>query len=123
MNQNKIFPFLIALIVLVVALGVVIAQSNQKEKYVPSKTEGTSELVAPITDTKTSTTPTTPITPTPVVSKPTPKPTTPTPTPTKPAVNSYTLAQGAIHNRQSDCWTTINGGVYNVTPFIDNTVN
>lgn len=27
----------------------------------------------------------------------------------------YTLAQVAEHNKQSDCWTAINGKVYNVT--------
>jgi cytochrome b involved in lipid metabolism len=31
---------------------------------------------------------------------------------------TYTLAQVAMHNSASDCWTTINGSVYNITPFI-----
>lgn len=30
----------------------------------------------------------------------------------------YTLAQVATHKTPSDCWTTINGGVYDVTPWI-----
>ena len=30
----------------------------------------------------------------------------------------YTLAQVAAHNNKSNCWTTINGGVYNVTSWI-----
>ncbi|MEN9524568.1 MAG: hypothetical protein RL536_637 [Candidatus Parcubacteria bacterium] len=32
---------------------------------------------------------------------------------------SYTLAEVAKHNKSTDCWTTINGGVYNVTPWIE----
>jgi cytochrome b involved in lipid metabolism len=38
------------------------------------------------------------------------------------AVTSYTLAQIAPHNSQGDCWTAINGGVYNlnVNNFINN---
>ncbi len=33
---------------------------------------------------------------------------------------SYTLAQVSTHNNGSDCWTAINGGVYNVTSWVDN---
>ena len=31
---------------------------------------------------------------------------------------TYTLAQLAEHSSASDCWTAINGSVYNLTPFI-----
>ena len=31
---------------------------------------------------------------------------------------TYTLADVQKHNSQGNCWTTINGGVYNVTPWI-----
>ena len=31
---------------------------------------------------------------------------------------SYTLSDVAPHNIASDCWTAINGNVYNITPFI-----
>jgi cytochrome b involved in lipid metabolism len=30
----------------------------------------------------------------------------------------YTLADIATHNSESDCWSTINGGVYNLTTWI-----
>ncbi len=32
---------------------------------------------------------------------------------------TYTLAQVMTHKIRTDCWTTINGGVYNVTTWID----
>jgi cytochrome b involved in lipid metabolism len=31
---------------------------------------------------------------------------------------TYTMAEVATHNNKSNCWTTINGGVYNVTSWI-----
>ena len=31
----------------------------------------------------------------------------------------YTLAEVMTHNKKADCWTTINGGVYEVTSWID----
>lgn len=31
---------------------------------------------------------------------------------------SYTLSQVATHNTAQDCWTTISGGVYNLTAWI-----
>ncbi|MEI6363220.1 MAG: cytochrome b5 domain-containing protein [Actinomycetes bacterium] len=61
-------------------------------------------------------------TPTPTVTAtptPTPTPTvtaTPTPTPTPTAtVASFTLAQVATHNTIANCWTAINGSVYNLS--------
>lgn len=35
-----------------------------------------------------------------------------------PTVQTYTLAQVAAHNSPSDCWTAINGSVYNLTSFV-----
>ncbi len=34
------------------------------------------------------------------------------------STKSYTLAQVAAHNKESDCWLTIEGKVYDVTAFI-----
>ncbi len=57
------------------------------------------------------------VTPTPNPT-PTPQPNpTPSPTPT-PTVTSYTLAQVATHNTASNCWSVVNGGVYNLTSWI-----
>jgi cytochrome b involved in lipid metabolism len=33
-------------------------------------------------------------------------------------MGSYTLDQVAMHKTQTDCWTAINGKVYNLTPFV-----
>lgn len=33
---------------------------------------------------------------------------------------TYTLAQVKKHNTEKDLWMAINGGVYNVTDFLDN---
>lgn len=43
-----------------------------------------------------------------------------TPTTATPAANgqTYTLAVVSKHNNKADCWTTIDGGVYNVTAWI-----
>ncbi len=32
--------------------------------------------------------------------------------------SSYTLAQVTTHNSQTDCWTVVNGSVYNITSYI-----
>jgi cytochrome b involved in lipid metabolism len=34
------------------------------------------------------------------------------------AGTQYTVSQVSKHNKKSDCWTSINEGVYNVTPWI-----
>lgn len=65
-------------------------------------------------------------TPTPTPT-PTPKPTqttiqtpTPTPTPTQTqAPNTFTLAQIAAHSSSSSCYSAINGGVYDLTNWIN----
>lgn len=36
-----------------------------------------------------------------------------------PTANDYTLADVSKHNSASSCWAAINGGVYDVTTFID----
>src|SRR5689334_21727949 len=33
--------------------------------------------------------------------------------------DTYTLADVAAHSTKSNCWTAVNGNVYDVTPFID----
>lgn len=57
--------------------------------------------------------------------KPTPKPApvpmptpVPTPTPAPTGPKSYTMAEVAKHKTQSDCWSAIDGSVYNLTTWI-----
>ena len=64
--------------------------------------------------------------PLPVVEpKPTPKPAptptpapAPAPTPAPTGPKSYTMAEVALHKSQSDCWSVVDGGVYNLTSWI-----
>lgn len=69
---------------------------------------------------------TTYISQTPVVVSPAPIPTATTTTPTSPqipktpSVATYTLADVAQHATGTDCWTAINGSVYNITSFVPN---
>ncbi len=44
----------------------------------------------------------------------------PSTTTTVPQTTTYTLADIAKHAVKADCWTTINGSVYNLTSFIPN---
>ncbi len=57
------------------------------------------------------------------VVKPTPVPTpTPTPapvTPTPTGESSYTLAQIKPHDSATTCWSAVNGGVYDLTDWVD----
>ncbi len=59
-----------------------------------------------------------------ITTKPTPAPTPVTPTETKTPVaeikpkDVYTLAEVAVHNSQASCWTTIEGKIYDLTPYI-----
>lgn len=48
---------------------------------------------------------------------PTPVPPAPTPAPA-PTAKGYTLTQVAAHKSSSDCWSAINGKVYDLTDFI-----
>jgi cytochrome b involved in lipid metabolism len=56
-----------------------------------------------------------------MMQKPMPAPITAT-TPTSPAQpeGKYTLADVQAHNSQASCWTTINGGIYDLTSWISN---
>jgi cytochrome b involved in lipid metabolism len=48
-----------------------------------------------------------------------PATTNPTSSPTTmDATKTYMMSEVAVHNTATDCWTTIDGGVYNVTEFV-----
>lgn len=93
MNQNKAVPIIITSIVIIgVALMVFARPSKEKTEEAPSVVQ--QEQVSEST-------------------LPTQNPTTPSS-----SAKSYTMETVATHNTQSDCWTTINGSVYNVTSWI-----
>ncbi|MDP2668375.1 MAG: cytochrome b5-like heme/steroid binding domain-containing protein [bacterium] len=124
---------------LVLGMGTFVYVTKQPP-YVPvedtqrSSSAGASEPIAPTpaqsptptptlpTPTKTTVTPT-PVAPTPTSTAsvtPTPTPTasvTPAPTPTS---SGITLAQVAMHNSRTSCWSAINGNVYDLTSWIPN---
>jgi cytochrome b involved in lipid metabolism len=97
--QNKSTSIIIGIIIIILII-VAIALSAQRTDTPPGTVEPTG-TAAPFDIS-------TPTTTSPVVG-------TSTATTT---MKSYTLAEITMHSTQQDCWTTINGGVYNVTPFI-----
>lgn len=95
--------------IIIVAIVVVILAQPKKNSVTPVTTEPattttdtTSVTSAPHETTNPSTTMPTPA--------PAPKPT--------PAAGTYTMAQIATHNDKTSCWTTIQGGVYDLTAWI-----
>jgi cytochrome b involved in lipid metabolism len=87
--NNKI-SFALGLLTILISVGVVVAQHS-------SKPVDTATYTPPVVTTPTGT------------KVPTTNPTTP---------NSYTMATVATHNTSSNCWTAVNGSVYNVTSWI-----
>lgn len=97
MNQNKSLPFIIGIIVILIAVIVVFAGRSEKEELpVVENTEQTATVVQPNEQ------------------KETPK--------KEPVVTAtpgtYTMATVTTHNSVSSCWTVINGNVYDVTSWI-----
>ena len=43
---------------------------------------------------------------------------TPTPTPTKPVAKFFSKIDTASHNKESDCWTYVDGKVYDITVWL-----
>ncbi len=97
MKKSKSTPFIIGAIVVLMSLGIVFAQRSSKDSDAPLYNNG-NETTTNTTNTTTNNTVTSGNTST---------------------TSTYTLADVAKHNNRSNCWTTINGGVYNVTPWID----
>jgi cytochrome b involved in lipid metabolism len=96
MNTNKTIGIIVGAVI-VIAGAFVIVQSQQKDTddAYSMPTSAPSESINPSAG----------------------KPSTGTPKPTTTA-GTYTAAQVATHSNASDCWTIVNGGVYNVTSWI-----
>lgn len=70
------------------------------------------------TPTTTAAAPTPVVAPTPEPSTPTPAPSPATPTPAAPAPGTYTMEDVAKHAVESDCWSVVNGQVYDLTSWV-----
>lgn len=93
MNSNKKTPIIIAILVIVIALGIVWAQNSNKQKNQTKSDDSTVVIPSENSDTQ---------------------------NPTKPSSPSgYSLATVESHNSTSSCWTVINGNVYDVTSWIN----
>lgn len=77
-------------------------------------TESTAQT--PVENTENNT-PETPILPAPENTLPQEPPVTTLPEEPLPSVETFSLAEIAPHNTTSDCWTTIEGKVYNISEF------
>ena len=98
MQNNKLFPIIIGVVVVLVAGLVFFSNSNKNSENnteVNVKDVGTSMLV-PVNNEDGSA----PVNEMIVVE------------------NSYTLAQISTHSTDTDCWTTINGGVYDLGAWV-----
>lgn len=90
MNTNKKTPIIIGLIIVLAVVGIVLSQRGPKKG-------ATVETSTPVTTSPENTTPS-------------------VTAPKEPS--GYTLATVALHNKSSDCWTTVDGSVYDVTSWI-----
>lgn len=96
MNTNKTIGIIVgAIIVIAATFAIVKSQHADTDDAYREPTSAPSESINPSTAQ--------------------PSPTTPKPTTT---AGTYTTAQVATHNNASDCWTIVNGAVYNVTSWI-----
>ncbi len=99
-NKTKIISIII---VLTLVLGILYLY---KQNQAPLTNPYTNETSAPLEQLNTNGIDTKPVVTTPP----------PTNTPTK--IAGYTIEDVSKHNHKLDCWTAVNGSVYNVTPWI-----
>lgn len=117
--NNRYIIMLIALFIIIG--GLVYVFNKPKEVLAPAPQPvpvATSTIQTAVPATTTAATTTKPVVtpkPTPVTAKPTP---TPTPTPTTPTVKTYTLAEISTHADKTNCWTAVDGNVYDVTAYV-----
>lgn len=108
MNKKTIAMIVISLVVIVFAI---IAASKNNTELIP---EGVESVISGNTETSEIGTTNQTTTTKPVVTKPT---TTTTAT-TAPTAKTFTIAQVATHNSEANCYSAINGNVYDLTAFI-----
>ncbi len=97
--QNKFIYA--ALLILLVGGGFLFFRSGEELEYGDSTPNPSTQQDNATTTTATATT------------------TTPTSTTTPATQNKFSLSQVSSHKSRTDCWVTVNGGVYNLTTWID----
>ena len=112
-------PFII---VLLIAAGIITVSWFGYSKLAATSAENAAKLAAEDLPLPVAETPeVAPVVVTPPAATPTVVPTapvvTPTPAPVTRKPGTYTMADVAKHNNKADCWTAINGLVYNVTNY------
>ncbi len=120
MNLSSRTVGAIAGIILVIGAGWIV-YSGRPVMQQPQTTPAVAEPVVntPPVQEPTPTPTTTATAPAPVAT-PTPEPSTPTPAPTPaaPAPGTYTMEDVAKHAVESDCWSVVNGQVYDLTSWV-----
>lgn len=115
MAQNKGIPIVVGFLVVLVSTSLAFVQAREsiaRRAQMASKASVLNTAKVPTT----SATPSASVPGLAVTSAPVTAPAQPA-APTK-SVTTFTLAQVALHDTASDCWTTVNGGVYDLTSWI-----
>lgn len=92
---KKIIISIVVAVIIIQALIVVIIMST--DKPAPTPVNSTNDVTNSVTNNTTTIS-----------------------TDTSKSDKTYTLADISKHKTTSDCWTTVNGGVYDLTPFVNN---
>ncbi len=114
--MKKFTPFLMGIGAIAISLSVVFIQysaKKEKEEFPNYQSQTLNQNQSTVSGSKISDTTSTTKPTTSVKQNPTSAPSA------SPSPSSYTMADVAKHNKSSDCWTVINGGVYNVTSWIN----
>lgn len=112
MNKNIIVGIVAVVIFLGGTIFILSRNGNGTQNTVNTPASTSTAQTNTATTTKTTTTTTTTTT---VVPKTLPVIITPAPAP---APTSFTMVQVQMHNSKSDCWSVVNGKVYNLTSWI-----
>jgi len=112
MNNKKIYSVLVGVLVLAAAVGLAKTQANSKKNSQPRPN---SYNMPALNSTTTPSSTTDGVKNNNTVKN---SPASSSPSDQTPAVKTYTLDEIKQHNNQNDCWSTINGVVYDFTPWV-----
>lgn len=112
--MNKILVGIVIVVVLIAGVILVLSRGGGNLENTSYSTVATPDVATPDTASSTDLAPTTPQPSTPIVTPPPAQVSIPAPT-TEP---SFTMTQVQMHNSKSDCWSAINGKIYDLTSWI-----